>query len=145
MFDYEWIKAFHIIAVISWMAALLYLPRLYVYHAEVAPESEAARIFQVMERKLLRVIATPAMLATWALGLTLASMMGWDAFRIAGWLHAKMALVLLLSAFQGWLSVQRRAFARGRYPHSSRFYRRVNEIPAMIMVVIVLLVVIKPF
>jgi putative membrane protein len=139
---YLWLKAFHVIAVISWMAGMLYLPRLFVYHSEVAPDSAQAQTFKVMERRLLRVIINPAMMVSWGLGLWLA----WDGahFR-SGWLHAKLAAVLALSALHGYLSAATRAFAEDRNTRSSRHWRMVNEIPTVLMIVIVILVIVKPF
>jgi putative membrane protein len=137
-----WIKAFHLVAVISWMAALLYLPRLMVYHASAAVGSEVSETFKVMERRLLRAIGTPAMIATWVLGLWLAAESGaWD----AGWLQAKLALVLGLSAYHGLAARWVRDFALDRNRRMARFYRAVNEIPTVIMILIVILVVVKPF
>jgi putative membrane protein len=137
-----WIKAFHIISVIAWMAALLYLPRLLVYHADAARGSDKSETFKVMERRLLRGIANPAMIATWGFGLWLAWLIG--AFE-AHWLHAKYLLVVLLSAYHGMLVRFVRAFAEDRNVRSARFFRIINEIPALVLVAIVILVVIKPF
>ena len=139
---YLWLKAFHIIAVISWMAGMLYLPRLYVYHAAAAPGSPQSETFKVMERRLLRIIINPAMIATWILGLWLAHEGGW--FR-AGWLHGKLLLVLILSAYHGFLARCMKDFAADRNRRSEKFYRMTNEIPAILMIGIVILVVIKPF
>jgi putative membrane protein len=139
---YEWLKAFHIIAVIAWMAGMLYLPRLFVYHCEAEPGSRQSETFKVMERRLLRAIINPAMIATWVLGLWLAWEGHWFA---APWLHAKLALVVALSALHGFLSRWRRDFANDRNRHSARFYRLINEIPTVLMIGIVILVVVKPF
>jgi putative membrane protein len=137
-----WVKALHIMSVIAWMAALLYLPRLLVYHAESAPGSEKSETFKVMERRLLWGIATPSMLATWVFGLWMTWLIGaWS----DGWLHAKLFLVLLLSAYHGFAVRWVRAFAEDRNVRSPRFYRMVNELPALLMVGIVILVVVKPF
>jgi putative membrane protein len=141
---YLWIKAFHIMAVIAWMAGMLYLPRLYVYHCEVTPGSPESERFKVMERKLLRGIINPAMIATILLGATLASAPasgGW----MQPWLHAKLLLVLCLGAVHGLLSRWRRDFARDANRHKQRFYRIWNEVPAVLMIGIVILVVVKPF
>jgi len=138
-----YIKAFHIIAVISWMAGLLYLPRLFVYHAECAKGSPQSETFKIMERRLLKLITTPAMLVSWALGLYLAfSVIDWSA---DGWFHAKLALVLLLSAYHGALAKWTREFAEDRNTHSARFYRVANEIPTLLMIGIVILAVVRPF
>ena len=139
---YEWIKALHVIAVIAWMAGMLYLPRLFVYHCEAEPGSRQSETFKVMERRLLRAIINPAMMAAWVLGLGLAYWGGWYAFH---WLQAKVALVLLLSAIHGLLARWVRDFAADRNQHSQRFYRIINEIPAVLMIGIVILAVVKPF
>ncbi len=142
---YSIVKAFHIMAVISWMAGMLYLPRLYVYHAEAGPGSPVSETFKVMERRLLRAIINPAMAATWILGLLLVFAFNVVDIRADGWLHAKLFFVILLSGFHGALSRWRRDFEADRNTKSVRFYRIVNEVPTVLMVVIVLLVVIKPF
>ena len=144
---YEWTKAFHIIAVIAWMAGMLYLPRLFVYHCAAEKGSVQSETFKVMERRLLRAIINPAMIATWVLGLWLAwlgpdSRYGWFA---SGWLWAKIILVLALSAVHGLLARWRKDFARDRNRHSQKFYRIINEVPTVMMILIVLLVVLKPF
>ena len=144
---YQWILAFHIIAVIAWMAGLLYLPRLFVYHCATENGSVQSETFKVMERRLLRVIINPAMIATWLLGLWLAwhgpdSRYGWFD---SGWLQAKLVLVLALSALQGMLARWVRDFAADSNRHTHRFYRVINEIPTILMVAIVVLVVVKPF
>jgi protoporphyrinogen IX oxidase len=137
-----WVKALHIMSVIAWMAALLYLPRLMVYHAESAPGSEKSETFKVMERRLLRGIATPSMLATWVFGLWMAWLIGaWS----DGWFHAKLFLVLLLSGYHGFAVRWVRDFANDRNARSAKFFRMVNEIPALLMAGIVILVVVKPF
>jgi putative membrane protein len=139
---YPWLKAFHILAVISWMAGMLYLPRLFVYHSEAEPGSVQSETFKVMERRLLRGIINPAMTATWVLGLWMA----WDGgFLTAGWLHAKLALVLVMSGIHGFYVVCVRQFAEDRNQRSQRFYRIVNEVPTLLMIAIVILVVVKPF
>ena len=137
-----WLKAFHIIAVIAWMAGMLYLPRLFVYHCEAEIGSKQSETFKVMERRLLRAIINPAMIATWVLGLWLAFDQGY--FR-SGWLHAKLTLVLVLSATHGLFSRWVRDFAADRNTHSQKFYRLMNEVPTLLMIAIVLLVVLKPF
>jgi protoporphyrinogen IX oxidase len=144
---YGWVKAFHIIAVIAWMAGMLYLPRLFVYHCAAEKGSVQSETFKVMERRLLRAIINPAMIATWILGLWLAwhgpdSHYGW--FN-SGWLQAKLAVVLLLSAVHGLFARWVKVFATDRNQHSQKFYRIINEIPTIAMIVIVLLVVLKPF
>jgi putative membrane protein len=139
---YDWLKAFHVIAVIAWMAGLLYLPRLLVYHCEAEPGSKQSETFKVMERRLLRAIATPAMIAAWVFGLGLAYEGGWYA---AHWLQAKIVLVLGLTVIHGLLVRWVRDFAADRNRKSQRFYRIINEIPAVLMIGIVILVVVKPF
>ena len=141
---YLWIKAFHIIAVIAWMAGMLYLPRLFVYHADVPPGSPESAKFKVMERRLLKAIVTPAMIATWLLGLTLALTPSSGGFG-QGWLHAKLGLVVGMSALHGFFVRCQRDFANDANRHSQRFYRIYNEIPAVLMVFIVILVVVRPF
>lgn len=137
-----WLKAFHVIAVIAWMAGMLYLPRLFVYHCEAEVGSKQSETFKMMERRLLRAIINPAMIATWVLGLWLA----WDGgYFKAGWLHGKLALVLVLSAMHGLFSRWVRDFAADRNAHSQKFYRAINEVPAVLMIGIVILVIVKPF
>lgn len=139
---YNWIKAFHIVAVISWMAGMLYLPRLFVYHAETAVGSPQSETFKVMEYRLLRFIINPAMMATWVFGLWLA----WKGFGFSGgWLHAKIVAVLLLSGLHGYLARGVRTFAADRNEKPARHWRIVNEIPTLLMIAIVILVVVKPF
>ena len=142
---YLWLKALHIIAVISWMAGLLYLPRLFVYHAAATPGSDQSETFKTMERRLLKAIMTPAMIATWLFGLAMIWAMGLDAFKAAGWLHTKLVLVLVLSAMHGLMSRWQRDFAADRNRHSQKFFRIANEIPTLLMIGIVILAVVKPF
>ena len=139
-----YIKAFHIIAIIAWMAGLLYLPRLFVYHAASKPGSQQSETFKVMERRLLRYITTPAMLASWALGLWLAFSGAID-WSHDGWFHLKLALVIALSAFHGLLAMWTRDFALDRNRRPARFYRVANEIPTLLMIAIVILAVVRPF
>ena len=139
---YEWVKAFHIIAVIAWMAGMLYLPRLFVYHCETTPGTPEYDRFVVMERKLMRVIINPSMAAVWVLGLLLATALNtWG----DGWFQVKLSLVIGLSALHGAFSMFRKQFEQGKNTRSQRFYRIINEVPAVLMAVIVILVVIKPF
>ena len=139
---YSWIKALHVIAVISWMAGMLYLPRLFVYHADAEPGSEESDTFKVMERRLLRAIINPAMIVTWAAGLWL----GWHGFAFqGGWLHAKLVLVLILSGVHGYFSATVRRFAEDRNEKPARHWRIVNEVPTLLMIAIVILVIVKPF
>jgi len=144
---YRWVLAFHIIAVIAWMAGMLYLPRLYVYHCAAEEGSVQSETFKVMERRLLRAIINPAMIATWLLGLWLAwlgpdSHYGW--FN-SGWLQVKLVFVLALSALHGMLARWRKDFAADKNRHSHKFYRIINEIPTILLIVIVILAVVKPF
>jgi putative membrane protein len=139
-----YIRAFHVIAIIAWMAGLLYLPRLFVYHAASKKGSEQSETFKVMERRLLRLITTPAMLAAWIFGLILAFSGAIDWSR-DGWFHAKLVLVVLLSAYHGCLAMWTKDFALDRNTHSPRFYRIANEIPTLLMIGIVILVVVRPF
>jgi protoporphyrinogen IX oxidase len=139
---YLWIKAFHIIAVIAWMAGMLYLPRLFVYHCETAKGSAESERFKIMERRLLRVIINPAMIAVWILGLTLAFESG---AYMQVWLQAKFVLVLVMSGLHGMFARWVKDFARDANQRSQRFYRMVNEVPTVLMVAIVVLAVVKPF
>jgi putative membrane protein len=139
---YLWLKAIHVIAVIAWMAGMLYLPRLFVYHAEAEIGSKQSETFKVMERRLLRAIINPAMAVTWVLGLWLA----YDSeFYVSGWLHAKFALVLAMSGLHGFYSRWMKDFAADRNTHTAKFYRIMNEVPTVLMIAIVCLVIVKPF
>jgi putative membrane protein len=139
---YPWIKAFHVIAVISWLAGMLYLPRLFVYHADVPVGSPQSETFKVMESRLLNGITSPAMIVAWVLGIWLVWQSGYWA---APWFHAKLACVLILSGLHGYLSAATRAFREDRNTKSARHWRIINEIPAVLMVAIVILVIVKPF
>jgi putative membrane protein len=139
---YLWMKAAHVIAIIAWMAGMLYLPRLFVYHCEAEPGSKQSETFKLMERRLMNVIINPAMTLAWALGLWLAWTGG---FFTSGWFHAKLLLVVALSALHGLLSRCVRDFAADRNRRTQKFYRIINEIPAVLMVGIVILVIVKPF
>ncbi|MDX2082550.1 MAG: protoporphyrinogen oxidase HemJ [Rickettsiales bacterium] len=138
---YDVIKILHIVAVISWMAGLLYLPRIFVYHTQVAVNSESDKIFQIMERRLLKFIMLPAMLLVFIFGFYLASEIGFEFV----WLHIKITLVLLLAGFHGFLSRCQKNFAAGKNKYSQKFYRIINEVPTLIMIAIVALVILKPF
>jgi protoporphyrinogen IX oxidase len=136
-----WLKALHIIGFTAWMAGLWYLPRLFVYHSQVAVGSEAADKYRIMERRLLRVIATPAMIATIGLGLALATVQGqWS----AGWLHAKLILVALLALSHALMARFVREFAADRRPASERTLRWFNEVPTVLFIGIVILAVFQP-
>ena len=139
---YLWFKALHVIAIIAWMAGMLYLPRLFVYHCQAEPGSKQSETFKVMERRLLFGIINPAMVLSWGVGLWLMWDMGWYK---AEWFHAKFGLVLLLSWAHGMFSAWVRQFAADDNRHSEKFYRIVNEVPTLLMMAIVILVVVKPF
>ena len=139
---YDWVKAAHVIAVISWMAGMLYLPRLFVYHCDAEIGSKQSETFKVMERRLLKAIINPAMIATWILGLYLMWSAGWYT---SGWFHAKLLLVLLMSGVHGFLTSRVRDFALDRNTRSAKFYKIINEVPTVLMILIVILVVVKPF
>jgi protoporphyrinogen IX oxidase len=139
---YEWLKAFHVIAIIAWMAGMLYLPRLFVYHCGAEPGSRQSETFKVMERRLLTMITNPAMAVSWVLGLWLVWAGGWYA---AGWLHGKIALVLVLSGMHGFFVRCVREFGADRNRRSQKFYRIINEVPTILMIGIVILAVVKPF
>ena len=141
---YPWIKSFHIMAMVAWMAGIFYLPRLYVYHCQTKPGSTDSERFKVMEYRLLRQIMTPAMLATWALGLVLAftpGVISWS----SGWWHVKILCVLLMTGFHGAMSRWRRDFMEDRNTKSEKFFRIANEVPTILMAIIVIMVVVKPF
>jgi putative membrane protein len=141
---YPWIKALHIISVIAWMAAMLYLPRLFVYHADAPTGSPASEMLKVMERKLARFIMLPAMVSTLLFGILLVGIPGIVDWKMS-WIHGKLTLVLVLLGFQHFLSQWRRGFEQDRNQHPARFYRMMNEVPTLCMVLIVILVVVKPF
>lgn len=141
---YPWIKAFHIVSVIAWMAGLLYLPRLFVYHAVEPVGSPTAETFKVMERRLLRAIMNPAMVAVFAFGLLLLVTPGivdWG----SGWIYAKLVLVAGMTVLHHTMAAWRKEFAEDRNTRPARFYRMVNEVPTVLMIAIVVLVVVKPF
>lgn len=139
----EWVKALHVISVIAWMAGMLYLPRLYVYHSDAQKGSIQSETFKIMERRLYRGIINPAMIAAFVFGIWMiaAGFVDWS----QGWPWVKAAAVLLMTAFHGVLGRWRRAFAEDRNQRPSRFYRAVNEIPTVLMIVIVIAVIVKPF
>ena len=139
---YEWVKAFHVVAIISWMAAMLYLPRLMIYHCGTTVGSEQSETFKIMERRLLKAIMTPAMLASWISGLYLAWQGGWFS---AGWFHIKLAGLIAMTGVHGFLAGQVRNFAADANTRSTRFYRVVNEVPTVLMLIIVAMVIVKPW
>lgn len=141
---YPWLKALHIVSVVAWMAGLLYLPRLFVYHAGARPGSDASETFKVMERRLLRGIMHPAMAATYVFGISLAAIPGVvDWYR--GWIYVKLAAVLALTVIHAFLARWCRDFASDRNRHAERFYRIVNEIPTLLLILAVIMVVVRPF
>ena len=138
---YLWIKSLHVISIIAWMAGLLYLPRLFVYHCAAPAGSEQSETFKIMERRLLRAIMTPAMILAWITGLTLVVQAG---FFSSGWLHLKLTLVLILSASHGYMSRCVKTFAADANDKSHKFYRVLNEVPTLLMIIIVVAVIVKP-
>jgi putative membrane protein len=139
---YLWVKALHVIAVISWMAGMLYMPRLFVYHCEAEVGSKQSETFKVMERRLYRAIMTPAMMVAWGFGLYAA----WDGHWFShGWFHGKLALVVLMTGVHIFLGRCMRAFAADRNTRPQKFFRYINEVPTLLMIGVVILVVVKPF
>lgn len=139
---YLWLKALHVIAVISWMAGMLYMPRLFIYHGDSEKGSLQAQTFSIMEQRLLKVIMNPAMVISWILGLYLA----YEAYGFSGgWLHLKIVAVIILSGVHGYFAATVAAFSRGEYRGTARFWRLMNEVPTILMILIVILVVVKPF
>ena len=139
---YEWIKALHVIAVIAWMAGMLYLPRLFVYHCDTEIGSKQSETFKIMERRLLKAIIKPAMMVTWLAGLYMVWAGHWYA---SGWFHGKFLLVLILSGVHGLFTRWVKDFAADRNTHTQKFYRYINEVPTILMIGIVVLVIVKPF
>jgi putative membrane protein len=139
---YDWLKAFHVIAIIAWMAGMLYLPRLFVYHCEAPKGSIQSETFKIMERRLLKAIINPAMIVTWVLGLVLAWQGSWWT---AGWLYSKLLLVVILSGLHGIYVRRLKEFADDRNTRPARYYRILNEVPTVLMIGIVILVIVKPF
>jgi putative membrane protein len=143
---HPWVKTMHIVSMVAWMAGLFYLPRLFVYHAErAAPGSEMSETFKVMEARLLRVIMNPAMIATWIFGLLLAMTPGVVDWSRDGWIHVKLAAVAGLTWFHHWLARRRKDFAADRNRVDGRTFRRMNEVPTLALLVIVTMVVVRPF
>lgn len=141
---YEWVKTLHILSIIAWMAGMLYLPRLFVYHADAAVGSDKSETFKVMERRLYRGITTPAMLASWLFGLWLAFGFGIVDFS-QGWMWLKAVMVLALSGIHGWYGRLTRDFANDRNTRPAKFFRMINEIPFVLAIIIVIAVVVRPF
>lgn len=142
---YHWLKVIHIVAVISWMCGMLYLPRLFVYHSRVPAGGEASEIFKVMEHKLMRLIINPAMIVTWIAGLSLAVKVNAFDPQNGLWMHYKLMLVIVMQVVHALMSRYRKAFLRDERPKSERYFRIFNEVPAVLMVLIVILVVLRPF
>ncbi len=140
---YEWVRALHIIAIICWMAVMLYLPRLFVYHAETKPGSEISETFKIMEYRLLKYIGNPSMIVAWLLGLSLL----WANPELlkAGWMHAKLACIILMSGIHGVLAKHLRLFAADKREKTAKYYRIINEIPTFLMIIIVIMAVAQPF
>lgn len=138
------LKSLHIIFMIFWMAALFYLPRLFLYHARVLPHSETSELFKIMERRLVRIIMTPSMLLTWLFGFCLLGVGGMFSAP-SGWLHTKIFLVLIMSSFHGVFVMWMKDFSQDKNRYSEKFYRAINEVPPLLLILIVFLVVLKPF
>ncbi len=139
---YLYFQALHIVAVISWMAGMLYLPRIYVYHSDALVGGEASNTFKIMERKLLRFIMNPAMIVTWVVGFLL--LMANASIMEFGWFHIKLALVILMSGCHGYFAVMRKKFDRDERPLSSKAFRYLNEVPTLLMIAIIFLVIVRP-
>lgn len=142
---YLWVKSLHIIAVIAWMAGMLYLPRLFVYHVKATKGSELSETLKIMERRLMRFIINPAMIVTWILGLTMLIANFEFLMSGQGWMHVKLLLVFLMSGVHGMLSKFRKDFERDENTKSEKFYRILNEGPTILMILIVILAVVEPF
>ena len=140
----EWVKALHVISVLAWMAGMMYLPRLFVYHAGSAVGSETSETFKVMERRLYRGITTPAMVATWVFGLWLAFGYGIVDFS-QSWMWLKAVLVIALSGIHGFYGRLLRDFANDRNSRPAKFFRMINEVPFLIAIGIVIAAIVKPF
>lgn len=145
MFDPLWLKALHVIAVLAWMAGLMMLPRLYAYQTGSDPGGELDQKMMVGAKRLRGIILTPAMVLTWIFGLALLSQNNWALLQQGGWMHAKLALVVLLSGYHGYLVSAGKALANGQRRHSERFWRLFNEVPFLMAIAIVILVIVKPF
>lgn len=137
-----WLRVVHVFAAFAWMAGMLYLPRLFVYHTETTPGTAEYARFVTMEHRLLRGIIVPSMLVVWVLGLTLAYVTG---AYLDAWFHVKFTLVMVLSGLHGYFSLWHKAFARGENRHSARFFRLWNEVPAVLLIGILIMVLVKPF
>ena len=142
--NYLWIKALHVISMVAWMAGMFYLPRLFVYHTQTTIGSESSERFKVMERRLMRAIINPAMIATWLFGILMLIAQHGSFFH-EKWFHVKLTAVILMAGFHGFCSRWRKGFLYDRNTHSEKFYRLANEIPTLLLIVIVIMVVVKPF
>lgn len=143
MSHYLWIKAFHIISVIAWMAGMFYLPRLFAYHADAEKGSDKSETFKVMERRLLRIIINPAMIAAFVFGIMM--IIANPGLLQTPWFHAKLTLVLLMTAVHGLLARWRKVFMRDENTRPAKFYKIWNEVPTVLMIIIVILAIVKPF
>lgn len=141
---YDYIKALHVISIIAWMAGMLYLPRLFVYHCGASAGSELSETLKIMERRLLKIIINPAMIAAWIFGILMIAARS-DILMSQGWIHVKLLLVILMSAVHGVLSKYVKVFAADKNEKSDKYYRILNEVPTILMIFIVILVVAKPF
>ena len=141
---YDWIRALHIIAIISWMAGMLYLPRLFVYHVDAPKGSEMSETFKVMERRLLKIIINPAMIAAWFFG-GLMLYAHWDLFKTTPWMHAKLLFVVLMTGVQHGYIKYVKKFAADENQKSAKYFRILNEVPTVLMIIIVILAVVEPF
>lgn len=141
---FEWIRAFHIIAVISWMAGMLYLPRLFVYHTQAPRGSDLSQTLELMERRLFKLIMNPAMIAAWVFGC-LMLYAHWDLYKISGWMHAKLLFVFLMTGVHHMYIKYLKGFAADKNEKSAKFYRILNEVPTILMIIIVILAVVQPF
>ncbi|UUX47934.1 protoporphyrinogen oxidase HemJ [Nisaea acidiphila] len=141
--SYEWVKALHVISMVAWMAGMFYLPRLYVYHADAAPGSDLSETLKVMERRLLRAIINPAMISTFVFGIWMLVLI--PEFLTEGWFHVKLTCLVVMTGFHGFMARWRRDFAADANKRPARFYRIANEVPTILLIVIVIMVIVKPF
>lgn len=143
LYNYEWLRAFHIMSVIAWMAGMFYLPRLYVYHVAAEKGSVQSETFKLMERRLLRLIINPAMIASWAFGI--AMLIGNPTLLQEGWMHVKLTCLVLMQLTHALYARCRRWFEKDQNTKSDKFYRWINEIPTVLMIIIVIMAVVQPF
>ncbi|MGH1374984.1 MAG: protoporphyrinogen oxidase HemJ [Alphaproteobacteria bacterium] len=144
MMNYEWLRALHLIAVMSWMAGMLYMPRLFVYHVDAEIGSVQSETFKVMERRLLRIIMNPAMIATWVFGC-LMLYVNWEVFKTEGWMHAKLLFVILMTGVHHVYLKYFKAFRDDRNEKSTKYFRILNEVPTVLMIAIIIMAVVEPF